>query len=191
MALVLRKVAVTEVSSGGARETLPIDGDSVRRLTLAGRSRAQIAEKFGVTELQLVRWCQNHSVPTPSREPGRNGGAPTNAADIADRARELRRALDDAPAGDRPPLVAAPPPARYEVSAAVSAVASAPEPPPPARVDRDAAARDDGYQFFSPDLRAASEALRTRRSALESDLAALEQADRILRRVIGAEGERA
>lgn len=192
-----------------ARVPLGIEADEVRRLTLAGRSRADVAARFGVTSQQLAKWCQNHHVPCPSRTPGPHGGPPRTPADIADRARELRRALDDDPSGGRPPLVPAPAaPAPEPDPQEVPAVSAEPAPPAPdaqrpgmvvftydPSADAPAAPAHLAPIAFAP-LRLAAEALRkeiaSRAAALEvakahlteahADLAAVERAAAVLAR---------
>ncbi len=72
---------------------LGIDPNTVNRMSIEGKSRGEIAEHFGVAITQLTAWCL-----LPRMEPRRSvagtAGPPTNAADIADRAAELRDRLD-------------------------------------------------------------------------------------------------
>ena len=136
----------------------------MRRLTLSGRRRSEVAEHFGVPVRQLERWCWNHRVPLPLRDPRPSGGAPTNPADIADRARELRRALDDQPSGDRPPLVDPPAPA-----------------PAPQKAPQDVGAADSQPLLRLGSLRLAVDWLRReveqRAAAVEAAKAALAEAE--------------
>jgi transposase-like protein len=44
----------------------------------SGASRGEIAEAWGLTERQLIRWCNNHRVPCPSGD-GRSGAAAATA----------------------------------------------------------------------------------------------------------------
>lgn len=85
----------------GPTAPLGIDGDQVRRLTLKGKSRAEIAARFGVTEQQLVGWCNRNGTPRPPIAPARpqpgsrtgDAGAPTDPAAVRERVEDMHRVL--------------------------------------------------------------------------------------------------
>lgn len=150
---------------GGQRTPLPVDREAIVRMTLDGRGRAAIAEHFGVTVAQLETWCRNHMVPVPPRDPSPRGRAPTNPEDIADRARDLRRALDDDPSGSRPPVID-PPNGRAPSDAEQGRTESSPSP------------LRSVIDLLRREIEQASSSLEQARS----DLQALERAEAVLQR---------